>query len=366
LTAAAESLGGPDGNQKAEVHDTHRRRGGVADRLAIRPVKMLRLTLAAMLVLLAAPAVGVSPQSKTIPRLCLLVFEQYTLGKRPGLDAFLQTLRDLGYVDGRSIIIDYLSAEERNERFPTIAAECLRLKAAVIATTTTPAALAAKNATRTIPIVMIAPGDPVGTGLVNSLAQPGGNITGTSQMIPELAAKRLQLLKEAVPGISRVLVRTYLTDPIAPLQVKAMKEAAQSLGVTLLVHDIQSADDLPAAFDAGVGEGADSLIVTAETIFLIHRAEVGQLAARHKLPAMYAAPTWVRDGGGLMAYSVAGFDVQRRAGAYVDRILKRAKPSDLPVEQPIKFELVINLEAVEALGLTIPPHLLAHPDEVIE
>jgi putative ABC transport system substrate-binding protein len=152
-------------------------------------------------------------------------------------------------------------------------------------------------------------------------------------MIPELAAKRLQLLKEAVPGISRVLVRTYLTDPIAPLQVKAMKEAAQSLGVTLLVHDIQSADDLPAAFDAGVGEGADSLIVTAETIFLIHRAEVGQLAARHILPAMYAAPTWVRDGGGLMAYSVAGFDVQRRAGAYVDTILKRAKPSDLPVEQ---------------------------------
>jgi putative ABC transport system substrate-binding protein len=288
------------------------------------------------------------------------------LGRRPGLDAFLQTLRDLGHVDGRSIIIDYPSAEERNERFPTVAAECLRLKADVIATTTTPAALAAKNATRTIPIVMIAPGDPVGTGLATSLAQPGRNITGTSQMIPELAAKRLQLLKEAVPGISRVLVLSYLVDPIAPLQVKAMKEAAQSLGVTLLVHDIQSADEIPAAFDAGVGEGADGLIVTAESIFLIHRAEVGQLAARHKLPAMYTAPTWVRDGGGLMAYSVAGFDVQRRAAAYVDRILKGAKPSDLPVEQPTKFELVINLKAAEALGLTIPPTLLARADEVIE
>ena len=320
----------------------------------------------AMLAFLAAPPVSKGQQSNAIPRLCLLVFEQYTLGKRPGLDAFLETLRDLGHVDGQSIIIDYLSAEERNERFPTVAAECLRLKADVIATITTPAALAAKNATRTIPIVMMAAGDPVGTGLVNSLAQPGGNITGTSLMIPELAAKRLQLLKEAVPGISRVLVLSYLVDPIAPLQVKAMKEAAQSLGITLLVHDILTADDLPAAFDAGVGEGADSLIVTAESIFLIHRAEVGELAARHKLPAMYATPTWVRDGSGLMAYSVAGFDVQRRAAVYVDRILKGVKPSELPVEQPTKFELVINLKVAEALGLTIPPTLLARADEVIE
>ncbi len=204
-----------------------------------KPVNTLRLALLVIIVLLAAPSVSEGQQSKTIPRLCFLTFEPYTLGKRPGPDAFLQTLRDLGHVDGRSIIIDYLSAEERNERFPTVAAECLRRKADVIATITTPAALAAKNATRTIPIVMMALADPVGTGLVNSLAQPGGNITGTSPMTPELAAKRLQLLKDAVPGISRVLVLTYLTDPIAPLQVKAMKEAAPSLGVTLLVHDIR-------------------------------------------------------------------------------------------------------------------------------
>jgi putative ABC transport system substrate-binding protein len=329
-------------------------------------VKILRLASLGLVVLLAGSAVSEGQQSKTIPRLCFMTFEPYTLGKRPGPDAFLQALRDLGHVDGRSITIDYLSADEHGDRFPTLAAECLRRQADVITTTTTPATLAAKNATHTIPIVMMALADPVGTGLVNSLAQPGGNITGTSGMIPELAAKRLQLLKEAVPGISRVLVLTYLTDPIAPLQVKAMKEAAQSLGVTLLVHDIDSADDLPAAFDAGVGEGADSLVVTAETIFVVHRAEVSQLAARHKLPAMYAAPIWVRDGGGLMAYSVAGYDVQRRAAAYVDRILKGAKPSDLPVEQPTKFELVINLKAAEALGLTIPPTLLARADEVIE
>jgi putative tryptophan/tyrosine transport system substrate-binding protein len=178
-------------------------------------------------------------------------------------------------------------------------------------------------------------------------------------MIPEVAAKRLQLLKEAAPGISRVLVLKYLTDPIAPLQVKATEDAAQSLGITPQVRDIQTADDLPAAFDAGAGEGADGLIVTAESIFVIHRAEVSQLAARHKLPAMYASPIYVRDGGGLMAYSAAGYDVQRRAATYVDRILKGSKPSDLPVEQPTKFELVINLKAAEALGLTIPPTLLA-------
>jgi hypothetical protein len=153
--------------------------------------KVLRVAPLVMLALLAAPSVSEGQQSKTIPRLCLLTFEPYTLGKRPGLDAFLQTLRDLGHIDGRSTIIDYLSADERGERFPALAAECLRLKADVIATSTTPAAQAAKHATRTIPIVMIAQGDPVGTGLVNGLAQPGGNITGTSQMIPALAAKRL-------------------------------------------------------------------------------------------------------------------------------------------------------------------------------
>ena len=174
------------------------------------------------------------------------------------------------------------------------------------------------------------------------------------------------MLKEAVPGISRVLVLTYLTDPIAPLQVKATEDAARSLGIALQVRDIQSADDLPAAFDAGAGEGANGLIVTSETIFAVHRVQVSQLAARHKLPAMYALPVFVRDGGGLMAYSVAGFDLQRRSAEYVDRILKGAKPSDLPIEQPTKFELAINLKAAEALGLKFPSNFLALADEVIE
>ena len=192
--------------------------------------KMLRVALLAMLTLLAAPFVGEAQQSKKIPRLCFLTFDPGTLqSQSPRFDAFFEGLRDLGYVDGQTITIDYLSADGRGERFPALAAECLRLKADIIAVSTTPAAQAAKNATRTIPIVMIALGDPVGTGLVDSLAQPGGNITGMSLMVPELAAKRLGLLKEAVPGISRVLVLSYLADPIAPLQVTALKEAARSL-----------------------------------------------------------------------------------------------------------------------------------------
>ena len=269
-------------------------------------------------------------------------------------------------MDGQTITIDYLSADGDGEQFPNLAAECLRLKADIIAVSTTPAAQAAKNATRSIPIVMIALGDPVGTGLVDSLAHPGGNVTGMSMMVPELATKRLELLKEAVPGISRVLVLSYLADPIAPLQVKALKEAAPLLGVTLQIQDIRTADDLPAAFDAGAREHAEGLLTTAESIFVAQRARVSELAARYRLPAMYPYSIQVTDAGGLMAYDVDYPDLQRRAATYVDRILKGAKPSDLPVQQPTKFELVINLKTAKALGLNIPPALLARADEVIE
>jgi putative ABC transport system substrate-binding protein len=332
-----------------------------------KPLLMLRLSFFVMIALLAASAVGESQQSKTIPRLCFLTLEPGTLQTRsPRFDAFFQTLRELGYVDGQSIIIDYLSAEDHGERFPDLVAECLRRKADIIVPSTTPAAQIAKNATSTVPIVMIALGDPVGTGLVNSLARPGGNVTGMSQMVPELAAKRLELLKDAVPAISRVLVLTYLLSPIAPLQVKAMKEAAQSLGITLQVHDIQGADDLPAAFDAAVRDGADGLIVTAESIFVTYRARVSQLAARHRLPAMYPYSLQVVDAGGLMAYDIVSADLHRRAASYVDKILKGTKPSDLPVQQPAKFELVVNLKAAQALGLTFPPNFLDRADQVIE
>lgn len=306
-------------------------------------------------------------QSKKLPRLCFLTFDPGTLQARsPRFDPFFESLRDLGYVDGQTITIDYLSADGKGERFPALAAECLRLDADIIAVSTTPAAQAAKNATRTIPIVIIALGDPVGSGLVDSLAQPGGNMTGMSQMSSELAAKRLELLKEAAPGISRVLVLSYLADPIAPLQVKALKEVARSLGVALQIQDIQSGDDLPAAFDAGARERVDGLLTLAQSIFVVHRARVSELAARYRLPAIYSRSIQVADAGGLMAYDADNTDLYQRAATYVDKILKGAKPSDLPVQQPTKFEFVINLKTAKALGLTFPPGLLAIADRVIE
>jgi putative ABC transport system substrate-binding protein len=311
---------------------------------------------------LAAPLVSEAQPAGKIPRLCFI-----SLGpKTPqSFRPFFQGLRDLGYVDGQTISIDYLSADGRGERFPALAVECLRLKGDIIVVTTTPAAQAAKNATRTIPIVMLSLGDPVETGLVVSLARPGGNVTGLSMMSPGVAAKRLGLLKEAVPQISRVLVLSYVVDLIGALQVKELENAAHSLGVKLLVRDIRTADDLPAAFDAGVRARAEGLLTTAENIFVLHRERVVELAARHRLPGMYAYRLMV-DAGGLMAYDSYTPSFQARGATYVDKILKGAKPGDLPVEQPTKFELVINLKTAKALGLTIPPSLLQRADEVIQ
>jgi len=240
------------------------------------------------------------------------------------------------------------------------------LKPDLIAVTTTPAAQAAKKATDTVPIVMVALGDPQGTGLVNSLPRPGGNITGMSQMSSGIAAKRLALLKELAPKISRVLVLSFLVDPIAPLQVRTLTEAAPSLGVTLLVHDIRTAEDLPGAFDAAVSERAEGLLTTAESIFRAERARVTELAARHRLPAIYPYSAFVTDAGGLMAYDIADSELHARAATYVDRILKGAKPADLAVQEPTTFQLTINLKTAKALGLTIPPSLLQRADQVIE
>jgi putative ABC transport system substrate-binding protein len=187
-----------------------------------------------------------------------------------------------------------------------------------------------------------------------------------SMMVPELAAKRLELLKEAVPGISRVLMLSYLADPIAPLQVKALKEAAHSLGVTLQIHDIRSANDLPAAFDAGANEHAEGLLTTAESIFDVHRERVGALAARYSLPAMYPSPRQVVKGGGLLAYYINYSDLLRYAAGYADRILKGTKPANLPVQQPTTFKLVVNLNTAKTLGITVPSSIIARADEVIE
>jgi putative ABC transport system substrate-binding protein len=271
----------------------------------------------------------------------------------------------LGYVDGQTITIDYLSANGQGEHFPYLAADCARLKADVIVVTTTPAANAAKNATRAIPIVMYPLGDPVATGLVASLARPGGNVTGLTFMASGLAAKRLELLKEAVPKISRVLVLSYRVDPIAAPQLKELESAATTLGVKLLVYDIRSGDDIPAAFDAAAKEGVEGVLTTAESMFAAEGKRVVQLALEHKLPGLYPYKLMV-DAGGLMAFDSYTSSFQARTAIYVDKILKGASPADLPVEQPTKFELFINMRTAKKLGVTIPVSLIVSADELIE
>jgi putative ABC transport system substrate-binding protein len=312
----------------------------------------------------AWPLVARAQQSNKIPRLCFLTFDPGTL-ESTRFKPFFQALHDLGYVDGQTITIEYLSANGQGEHFPDLAAECLRLKADVIVVTTTPAANAAKNATRTVPIVMYPLGDPVGTGLVASLARPGGNVTGLTFMASGLAAKRLELLKEAVPKISRVLVLSYRVDPIAAPQLKELEVAATTLGVKLLVCDIRTAEDIPAAFDAGARDGVEGVLTTAESIFAAEGKQVVQLALEHKLPGLFPYKLMV-DAGGLMAFDSYTPSFQARAAAYVDKILKGANPSDLPVEQPTKFELFINMRTARTLGLTIPSSLIVRADQVIE
>lgn len=327
---------------------------------------MLRIVLLAIIAF-AGAAPSEAQQSNKVPRLCFLTFDPGTLQTRsPRFDGFFDGLRDLAYVDGRNIQIIYLSADNKGDRFPALIDECLRLKPDVIAVTTTPAAHLVKKATRTIPIVMVALGDPLGTGLVDSLSRPSENITGMSLMVPQLAVKRLELLKELLPGLSRVLVLSFLADPIAPIQVKAMEGAARSLGVALQVENIQTADDLPRAFAAASRAGAQGAVITEESMFIVHRARVTELAAQYKLPAVYPFLLPVTDAAGLMAYTVKASELHRNAAAYVDRILKGAKIADLPVRQPTQFELVINLKTAQALGIVIPSPLRFRATELIE
>ena len=303
-------------------------------------------------------------QAKALPRVCLLTFDPQTM-VATRFSGFFEGLRDLGYIDGRTIAIDVLSVDGQAERYPALATECLRRKADVIVVTTTPGAQAAKNVTTATPIVLIGLGDPVGTGLVDSLARPSGNVTGLSQMAPELAAKRLALLREMAPQISRVLVLTYLADPIAPPQIRQLEAAAKGMGIQLLVQNIRTAEDLPAAFDAGTKGKAQGLVTTGESIFVVNRQRVVELAARHKLPAVYPLRL-VADAGGLMSYDSVRPDLHRRAATYVDKILKGAKPAALPIEQPTKFELVANLKTARDLAITIPQSFLQRADRVIQ
>jgi putative ABC transport system substrate-binding protein len=283
----------------------------------------------------------------------------------PNFDALRKGLRELGYVEGQNLILDYRSADGRPERYPQLVAELLRLNVDLIVTRGTPAVMAAKNATETIPVVMAASGEPVGTGVVAGLARPGGNVTGLSALTTELVAKRLELMRETVAGIRRIAFLQDMGNPVAPSQWEEFKTAAPSLSLEAQLFDVRKLEDIVRAFDTAIVQRADAILVANNTVTLTNRRQVVELAAKHRLPAMYNNREFV-DVGGLMVYGVSYPDLYRRAATFVDKVFKGAKPADLPVEQPTKFELVINLTTAKALGLEIPPTLLARADEVIE
>jgi ABC-type uncharacterized transport system substrate-binding protein len=285
--------------------------------------------------------------------------------QRP-LDAFRQRLRELGYVEGQSIAIEYRWAEGKVERLPALAAELVRLKVDVIvASGGLPVAQAAQQAPKTIPIIMTGPADPVAAGLVASLARPGGNITGLAIISHELVGKELELLREVVPKVSRVAVLWNPTNPGNTLQLRAAEASAQALGVRLQPLEARGPGEIDRAFAAMTRERAGALLVLLDSMLLAQRDRIAALAAQNRLPAVYGLQLHA-DAGGLMAYAANELDVSRGIASYVDRILKGAKPADLPIEQPTKFELVINLKTAKALGLTIPPSLLQPADQVIE
>lgn len=283
-------------------------------------------------------------------------------------DAFRLGLTELGYIEGRNIAIEYRAADGKIERLPGLATELVGLKVDLIVALATPAGRAAQQATTTIPIVVTAMGDPVRDGLVASLARPGGNITGTTFLGPELVPKRLSFLRELLPTISRVAVLWHpgaFSEPTIREMLNEVAQAARTLGVQLQLVEVRSADEFDHAFTTMVGARAEALFQFPSTLFFNERRRIVDLAARHRLPAMFNAREFVQLGG-LIAYGANLAELNRRAAAYVDRILKGAKPFDLPIEQPTKFELFINLKTAKALGLAVPDRLLVGADEVIE
>jgi putative ABC transport system substrate-binding protein len=281
------------------------------------------------------------------------------------LDALRQGLRELGYVEGRDFVIEDRSADGRSERFPGLATELVRLKVDLIVTRGTHAVLAAEKATGSIPIVMATSGDPAGFGVVSSLARPGGNVTGLSTIAVELAGKRLELLKEAIPRVARIALLANMSSPASASQWPQIEGAARSLGLEPQLLDMRAPEDFARAFDTAIKQRADAIQVANDTLTQTNFRRIVDLSAKHRLPSIFTSRAFV-DAGGLMAYGPNFTDLYRRAATYVDKILKGAKPADLPVEQPTKFELVINLKTAKALGLTIPQSLLLRADQVLQ
>lgn len=279
--------------------------------------------------------------------------------------AFRDGLHELGYEEGRNIIIEYRWADGKYEQFPALVAELIAAKVDVIVTAGTPAALAVKKATTTVPLVMVAVGDPVGTGLVPSLARPGGNLTGLSSIAPDLEGKRLDILREVVPTLSHVAI---LFNSLNPFHVASMRQAhaaAQAMGIKLQQHDVRKSEDLDGAFAAIRKERPDALLILADRVFLHNRQRMMDFTEEQRLPNINAYTELV-EAGGLMSYGPSYEDMHKRAAIYVDKIIKGAKPADLPIEQPSKFTFNINLKVAKALGLSVPSSLVTLADKVIE
>jgi putative ABC transport system substrate-binding protein len=281
------------------------------------------------------------------------------------IEAFRHGLREPGYVEGKNILIEYRYAEGKFDRLPALAAELMRLKVDIIVTSGASVTRAAKEATFAIPIVMANDNDPVGNGFVASLARPGGNITGLATLSPEISGKRLELLKETVPSLSRVAVFGTSTSPGHAQALKETELAAGAFGVKLQYLDVLGSKDIETAFRAASKGRAEAVLVLGGSVFNSQRTQIAGLAVKSLLPAIYISAVFVEDGG-LMSYGVSLTDLYRRAATYVDKILKGAKPADLPVEQPKKFEFIINLKAAKQIGLTIPPNVLVRADMVIK
>ena len=312
--------------------------------------------------LLAAPLAAEGQQARKVPVIGYLIERS---GPTAFDEAFRLGLRELGYSEGRNVVVEYRWADGKAERLPALAAELVRLKVDIIVTSGTPGGLAAKNATSTIPIVLASGGDFVADGLVASFSRPGANITGLSVFARELSGKRLEILKEAIPGMTRVAAAFNTLNPGTRSLFKETEAAATKLGLKVLPLDNHFPDGVERAFAEAVRLRASAVVIISDGATIVHRAQLGSAALQHHLPTIFANKTYL-EGGGLMSYGPDIIEVWRRAATYVDRILKGAKPAEMPIEQPTKFELVISLKTSKALGLTIPPSLLLRADQVIE
>ncbi len=318
-------------------------------------------SLLTLLIVFALSIPAEAQQAKKIPRIGILTARSGALET----EAFRDGLRELGYIEGQNLVMEYRSADDRLEQLPDLAAELVRLKVDVIVTQSTPATVAAKNATKTIPIIMAGSTDPVATGVVPSLARPGGNITGVTVMNEELAGKRLELLKETNPKVSHVAVLWNPANSGAAVVLKQTQTAAKQLSLPLESLEIRSVNDLQGVFEAATRSGANALVVLRSVPISDHLKVVADLAIKDRLPSIHDRGDFV-EAGGLMSYGPNLSDMPRPAAIYVDKVLKGAKPAELPVERPTKFELIINLKTAKQIGLTIPPNVLLRADKVIK